>query len=259
MNRWKSTLTCAYCSKLLKDPIELPCKHSLCRIHMVEKCVAQKNKIKCGECKQDFRIKNNDFKLNHLVKKLLDDHVYLSDEEFALKKQIEDSIRKLHQMYEQFTLDKPTLDLNVHNHFQEIRFKLDEHREQLKAKIDDIYMEMIDKTKYFEAANLKSLEDNLSAFLKSFQTTSLEQRLNETEDTFRNPNLLIESIRDMQRQQEEAIAELKLRLDEQSQVNLVEMNEFKPNLLFNQESFGHFRLNKYSSDYLFKSLILKDK
>jgi hypothetical protein len=35
-------------------------------------------------------------------------------------------------MYEQFTLNKTTLDLDVHNHFQEIRFKLDEHREELK-------------------------------------------------------------------------------------------------------------------------------
>jgi hypothetical protein len=183
----------------------------------------------------------------------------LSDEEFALKKQIEDSIRKLHQMYEQFTLDKPTLELNYHSYFQEIRFKLDEHREELKQKIDDIYMEMIDKTKKIEAANLKSLEDNMNAFLKSFQTTSLEQRLNETEDTFREPNLLIESIREMQRQQETAIAELKLRLDEQSQVNLVEMNEFIPNLSFSQDSFGQLRLNEYSSDYLFKSQILKDK
>ncbi len=45
-------------------------------------------------------------------------------------------------MYEQFTLNKTTLDLDVHEHFTVIRFKLDEHREKLKIKIDDIYMEM---------------------------------------------------------------------------------------------------------------------
>ena len=140
---------------------------------------------------------------------------------------IQDSIRQFFQMYEQFTLNKTNRDLDVHEHFQEIRFKLDEHREELKQKIDHTYMEMIDKTKKFEAAYLKSLEDKLNAFLKLFQTTSLEQRLKETEESFRNPNLLIDTIREMQRQQETAIAELKLRLDEQSQVNLVEMNEFK--------------------------------
>jgi hypothetical protein len=44
-------------------------------------------------------------------------------------------------MYEQYTLDKATLELDVHDHLQEIRFQLDEHREVLKGKIDDIYME----------------------------------------------------------------------------------------------------------------------
>jgi hypothetical protein len=178
--------------------------------------------------------------------------VYLSDEEFALKKKIEDSIRMVFQMYEQFTLNKIKLDLDVHEHFQEIRFQLDETREELKVKIDDIYMEMIDKTKQFEATYLKSLEDKFEASLKSFETTSLEQTLKEKEETFRNPNLLIESIREMQRKQEESIAELKLKLNEQSQVkdNLTRMNEFKPNLSFSQDSFGKLYLNEYSSNDL---------
>jgi hypothetical protein len=78
-------------------------------------------------------------------------------------------------------LNKSKLDLDVHNHFQEIRFKLDEHREELKQKIDDIYMEMIEKSKEFEATYLKILEDNLNASLKSFETTSLAHSLKETE------------------------------------------------------------------------------
>jgi len=91
MNRWKSTLTCAYCSKIFKEPIELPCSHHLCKEHLFAK---SENKIKCGDCKQDFDVKENDFKSNSFAKKQLDEHVYLSDEEFALKKQIEDSIRQ---------------------------------------------------------------------------------------------------------------------------------------------------------------------
>jgi hypothetical protein len=96
-------------------------------------------------------------------------------------------------------------------------------------KIDDIYMEMIQKTKKSEAAYLKSLEDQLYASLKSFETNSLEQSLKETEETFRNPNLFMESIREMQRQQDEAIAELRLKLAEENQVkdNLIRMNEFQ--------------------------------
>jgi hypothetical protein len=92
-------------------------------------------------------------------------------------------------MYEQFTLNKTRIDLYVHEHFTEIRFKLDEHREELKMKIDDIYMEMIEKAKKFEATYLKSIDDNLNASLKSFETTSLAHNLKETEELFRNPHL----------------------------------------------------------------------
>jgi len=138
MDRWKSSLTCSYCSKIFKDPIELPCKHAMCKEHLVEINIVKMNKIKCFECKKDFEVKDSDFKSIEILKKQLDDFPFLSDEEFALKKQIQDSIRTFFEMYEQFTLNKPSLDLDVHNHFQEIRRHIDLHREKLKQKIDDI-------------------------------------------------------------------------------------------------------------------------
>jgi hypothetical protein len=65
----------------------------------------------------------------------------------------------------------------------------------------------------------------------------------------------------MQRQQEEAIAELKMNLDEQSLVkdNLINMNDFKPNVSFCQDSFGQLCLNDYSINDPFKSQILSGK
>jgi hypothetical protein len=63
-------------------------------------------------------------------------------------------------------------------------------------------MEMIEETKKFEAAYLKSLADQFEANLKSLETRSLEQSLKETEDAFRDPILFLESIRKMQRQQQ---------------------------------------------------------
>jgi len=41
----------------------------------------------------------------------LDESVNLGDEELSLKKQVEGSIRTFFQMYEEFTLNKTTLDL----------------------------------------------------------------------------------------------------------------------------------------------------
>ena len=117
---------------------------------------------------------------------------------------------------------------------------------------------MIERTKQFEAAYLISLEDQLNASLKSFETKSLEQSLKEIEEEFRNPNVLIESIQEMQRQQEEAIADLILKLNEQSHVkeNMKKMNEFTPNVLFSRDWFGQLHFNEYSRNDLFKSRIL---
>jgi hypothetical protein len=71
---------------------------------------------------------------------------------------------------------------------------------------------------------------------------------------------MTESVLELQRQQDVAIAELKLKLDEQSKVidNLIIVNQFKLNLSFNQDSFGFLYLNEYSIDQ-FKSQIISGK
>ena len=65
----KLSLTCSYCSKILKCPIKLPCKDLICQEHLNEKEVLKQNKIKCQECKQEFEVKGVDFKLNKFVQK----------------------------------------------------------------------------------------------------------------------------------------------------------------------------------------------
>ena len=106
MNRLKSSLTCSYCSKIFKDPVKLPCIHHLCKQHLTEKDNVKQNRIKCGECKQEFQVKNNEFKATEMLKDKLDDFLFLSHREFSLKMKIQYSIQKLFQMYEQFTLNK---------------------------------------------------------------------------------------------------------------------------------------------------------
>jgi hypothetical protein len=99
MKRFKSSLSCSYCSKILKDPIELPCNHNLCKAHLSEKDIIKENRIKCGECKQEFQVKNNTFKATEMLKDKLDDFLFLSHREFSLKMKIQYSIQKLFQMY----------------------------------------------------------------------------------------------------------------------------------------------------------------
>ena len=69
ISKLKSSLTCSQCSKILNEPIELPCEHLICQVHLKEKKVIQKNKIKCLTCKREFDVKRNEFRTNKLAKK----------------------------------------------------------------------------------------------------------------------------------------------------------------------------------------------
>jgi hypothetical protein len=253
MNKLKSSLTCSYCSKIFKNPVELPCKHNVCKDHLTEKDVQKLNKIKCVQCKQEYQVKDNEFKSVEFLKKLFDDQHYLSDEEISLKQKIEESIRVFYQLYEEYLLGKTSLDLNCHNHFQELRFQIDEHREELKVKIDEVALEMIDKTKQLESKYLMSLN---AISVETNKTLELE--IKETEEAFRNPTILIESIKEMQSKQKDALEMIKVKLDKLRQANdhLKESNQFKANLSFSQDSFGSLTLNEYPISDPFKSLIL---
>jgi hypothetical protein len=87
--------------------------------------------------------------------------------------------------------------------------------------------------------------------------------LNQIEETFRDPSLLIATIQEMQRKQEESLKEIQFKLNQMNQVkdDLNATNDFQPNLSSFQQNetslFGSIRLNAYWLNMnLFKSQIL---
>jgi hypothetical protein len=73
--------------------------------------------------------------------------------------------------------------------------------------------------------------------------------MNQIEETFRNPNILTESIKEMQRKHEESLKEIQSKLNQMTKIkdNLEATNEFKPNSSFlrqveNTSLFGSIRL-----------------
>jgi hypothetical protein len=74
-------------------------------------------------------------------------------------------MQKFFELYEEFVQNKSILETVVYNHFQEMRFEIDEHREQLKeksAEIDDNALAMIDQTKKCEEMFLKESKREIS-------------------------------------------------------------------------------------------------
>jgi hypothetical protein len=260
----KSQLTCSYCSRIYKDPIKLPCGDSICREHLSQRDIAKQNKIKCNQCNEEYQVKENEFKSSNELSKLIESKSHLSDEEISLKQNLEVSIRKFFELYDKFNQNKSKLESNVFDHFQEIRFQIDEQREELKKRIDDIALEMIGHTKISEELYLKTLKEKFSSFDDS---QSLENELNQIEEMFRNPNLVIESIKKMQHKQEATLNDIQLKLKEMAKVkdDLKTKNHFKPNLsLFNQKEdtplFGLIQLNGcWLSFHSFKGQILTNE
>ena len=95
-----------------------------------------------------------------------------------LKKQIEDGFKCFYQMQKELVQSKNELALQCFDHFQELRRQIDLHREelkekindiQLKNKIDDIALDMIDKAKVCEASY-----SNMPYFHVSFKTMHVQ-------------------------------------------------------------------------------------
>ncbi len=130
MFKSKSQLTCSYCAKIFKDPIDLPCEDSICCQHLSERDVVKEKRIKCKACNGEFQINDDAFRSNKTLRKFIESQSYLSDEETSLKRELEISIKKFFEFYDEFAQNKTKLDMDVFEHFQEIRFKIDQHRER---------------------------------------------------------------------------------------------------------------------------------
>jgi hypothetical protein len=263
MLKSKSQMTCSYCSKIFKKPILLPCHDSICLEHLSEKAVVKANRIKCNKCNEEFGVKDNKFKPNEALNKLIESHSHLSNDEISLKQKLRASIRNFFDFYDEFNQNKSKLDLDVFNHFQEMRFRIDEHREELKKKIDEIALEMINETTKCQNIYLNNLKENLFETSSFYEVISIEDTFNEMEEVFRNPNLLIETIKTMQQKQEKSLKCIQLKLNEINQVkdHLEEANEFQPKSSLDQTEtslFGSLSLNGYSKINSFGSEILTD-
>jgi hypothetical protein len=243
----KVDFTCLICSKIFKSPFVLPCSDSICEEHLLEPQVLKNNSIKCPSCKETFEVKDNQMiRSNTTVKKLILNERFLNDEEKSKKNYMEHSIENLSQLNEQLQESKSNFELDCYNHFQEIRRQIDIQREELKDKIDKLSLAMIDE--------LKTIEETYANKIKEFQVESydLEEEKKILNERFRDVNILISSINQLQFKQDEAASRLKLNLSEISQLKtfLIESNHFKPNLPFNRDSFGLLS-SKSSSTFIF--------
>ena len=226
----KADFVCSICVKILKNPIGLPCGCTVCGEHRH----AKTNQIKCVSCHIEYNVKENDFKPNKLVEKMLRLGVHLTDEEKTFKLQMEQAMSEISQLSAELSEKKPTLEVGIYDHFVELRRQIDIRREEAKARIDDISMQMIELTKQTETL----CKESLNKFV-CIEDDQLNEETKAIEEKFRDPNLLIESVKALKTNQTEQIARLRNQLsDVDNLMKLAKSNEFTAGLVFGSELFG---------------------
>jgi hypothetical protein len=192
MTSVKQDFACSICSKIYKNPFILPCDDILCEEHLKEAGVRKTNSIRCKTCQIEFAVKDNQIiRPSKAMQKLIENERYLSEEEKSLKRQLEQALRDFLNLNEQLQDAKNSFDLDCHNHFQEIRRKIDVQREELKDQIDKIALAMIELTKEMEQKHLT----NSNKF--KVEVFDLDKDKKILDETFRDVNLSIESIKEL--------------------------------------------------------------
>jgi hypothetical protein len=167
---------------------------------------------------------------------------------------LQDSITNFFHLWEKFEEEKSVSLTQNYNHFQEIRRKLDLQREELKVQIDKVYFLILDQSKEIEA----SYKSNIERICYNGVLESQNDENKKLEETFRDINLSIDSLKHMQLKQDAAVSEIQSKLNELNNVNdfLTRANDFEPNLTFDRRSFGLVYLNPLNKSP-FNSTILE--
>ena len=231
----KSEIVCNTCKLILRDSVTLPCSSDICGEHLRDGTV--KNGV--ITCEKNFDVPRIGFAPNFELANLLASKSHLSNEEKTTKRAIQDLIHQLEELQHLvITSTKPEMELTTFEHFTEIRRQIDIQREELKRKIDEIALKLIDQTKKREEIYKSKLKEIISPIVNTDLATFTQLMANE----FRRPNLLIEEAERLKNEHVHKLAEFKAKLKEFSSLGKeIKSIEFEPRLNFQEIEFGRLK------------------
>ena len=170
----------------------MPCHCTICHIHLTDGSVKD-GLIECEPCGGKFVVKDIQLKENKYAKFILEADGHLSPEEKKVKSEIQKLLNQLQQHYDQLQKEQIAFELGSHDYFAEIKRQIDIQREELKEKIDTIYLAMISQVEKHETFYNQKLEEN-----RCFKEFNVDRETKNFEDEFRKMDLTIERMNQVQ-------------------------------------------------------------
>ena len=251
----KSEFICSICKLVLSNtPVTLPCTHVMCNQHLRDG-TAKDSSIRCLECDQEFDVPSNGFPPNKIISSVITKDLHLSDEEKTLKYAMQTLIQQLESLQSDLKQKLSDLERINFDHFSEVRRQIDVQREELKKKIDEIALKMINLVKEKE----KAYTSTMQLFILTTKPVNIEERRRILENEFRNPNLVIEEVQRLQYEHEQKISEIQARINEFDSFDTkIKSFVFKPS---QETSFGNLTTEKTNESMAFtadKKIIMLD-
>ena len=211
------------CKLILENPVNLPCGNSICKHHF-EQISKSGEKYDCFFCQELHEIPKNGFGVNKILALLIQKYL----ESDPMRKKIIESYQNLLESIKSYDTIVP--DSYFYEYFEEIRIKVDLHREELIKEINDRSDEIIKLLKDKEqACNLNSQKMLPKVNLNRIE--SWKRELRTAEKTEHELNKLLNDIDDKKTEIERKAKQIKNDL---LQGESIEFDQFEKSTLFGQ-------------------------
>ena len=246
----KSDLICAQCTKILSNPIHLPCYCSICLTHLSDDSVVEKGEITCVKCAVSFPLENLSYKEHKLAKIILSANAHLTHAEKKLHNEVQVIFDEFDSLYEGFLQDQTLCEQACDQKFGEIQRQIEAQRLNLAQKIDEINTSEIERATENERYFKNKIKDLVDVCL--FDADLERKRL---DDKFRKVNMTAEEVTQFQDESETHLDGLRERIKglERAQDRFkacsFEVNEVPLGVNF----FGALTLRKFENSQLVSS------
>lgn len=147
MESIQKAIKCSACNKVLETPVFLPCSHSICKKHVIEK--NRGDKLRCAKCGFDHEIPANGFPVIEALCEIIEAKIGTIDLGSTYKEATE-SCAKFNGYVEEMEnlVNNPTS--YTYDEISQLKSRVHLKSEQLKLKIDKETEKLLNKLKEYQ-------------------------------------------------------------------------------------------------------------